>query len=204
MKQLILLVIVSILFSYQFATGQTNSKEKFKSDSTEIAEKSLGFYEWYLSCLHDNSKYNIVQPLYEWKDTIPILRVEEYFKNLRKLMIVSSTFLESERNRFQVCQDSLYHINYSEVLECGCSVGEFFSVCSFIDYYYWISSQERYNGCEVEKVELNDTKATCFLQFFHESANSNGKHIDTEFICKVQLKKYDKYWLIDSIETYFN
>ena len=203
MRQLILLLLVSIFFNSQIAFGQTKSSKYLESDPVAIAVKSLGFYEWYLSCLHDNSTYNIVQPLYDWKDTIPILRIEEYFKNLKKLKVASETFINSERNRFQVCQDSLYHINYSEVLECGCSVGEFYSVCSFIDYYYWISSQERYDGCVVRNVKIDDNIANCKIEFYH-SDDSGEKYFDSEFNCIVYLKKYKKDWLIDSIGTYFN
>ena len=70
----------------------------------------------------------------------------------------------------------------------------------FIDYYYWINTQEKYDGCEIKEIKIGDNEATCQLRFFYDSKDSNGKHYEDNFICILNLKKCDDKWLIDSID----
>lgn len=191
-----------ILICCNSRTQQT-SQLYSNNDSTKIANSSLGFYNWYLNCLKTDSTYNIVQPIYHWEDTIPVLDVAEYLKRLQRLGVVSDNFLKSEIERFRICQDSLNTIDHKEVDSCGCSVGEFYRVCEFIDYLYWINTQEKYDGCEIKEIKINNKNATCQLNFFYDSENSNGKHFDQYFVCLVSLKKFDDNWLIDNIVKYF-
>jgi len=199
MKKVFYGLIFTILISCNQTTQYVN-QSSITIDSTEIANSSLTFYNWYLDCLKVDSTYNIVQPIYHWVDTIPILDIAEYLKRLHKIGVVSVNFIKSEIDRFRICQDSLNTIDHKEVDSCGCSVGEFYQVCDFIDYYYWINTQEKYDGCEIKEIKIGDNEATCQLRFFYDSKDSNGKHYEDNFICILNLKKCDDKWLIDSID----
>jgi hypothetical protein len=196
---LLLLLISSSRLGYSLP-NQSGDKNITTEDSIKIANSALGFYNWYIGCLNDNKTYNIVQPLYSWKDTTAILLIEPYLKKLIELNVVSEHFVDSEKRRFKICQDSLNKLSYKKVQDCGCSVGEFFTECSFIDYFYWISSQENYNGCEVKEIKIRNDLATCQLVFYYDSELSNGKQIDENFKCKLFLKRTNTIWLIESIE----
>jgi hypothetical protein len=191
--------LIVYLCGFSITSKATVPDKNIHQDSIEIIDASLGFYNWYLSCLQHDSTYNIVQPNYHWKDKVPIVDVNAYLLELKKLGIVSDFFIESEKNRFQICQDSLKHINYKAAMDCGCSVGEFFTVCSFLDSFYWFSSQEKPDGCELKKIEISGHIAICQLIFFWDSELSNGKHYDENFDCKVNLTKHDTKWLIENI-----
>ena len=52
------------------------------ADSVLVATVSLGFYNWYLNCLKQDSTYNIIQPLYHWEDNIPVLETQKYIGKL--------------------------------------------------------------------------------------------------------------------------
>jgi hypothetical protein len=181
-------------------TESMNNSIEIVNDSNAIALTSLTFYNWYLDCLKADSTYNIVQPIYHWINKIPILDISEYLKRLKNLGVVSDDFIKTETARFKICQDSLNTINFEEVDSCGCSVGEFFQVCDFVDYFYWINTQEKYDGCEIQEIKINNLKATCKLLFFYNSNNSKGKQYDRNFICILNLKKNNNKWLIDTID----
>jgi hypothetical protein len=201
MKKVFYWLIITIMISCNFRTKNIN-QSSLTLDSTEVANSSLTFYNWYLDCLKADSTYNIVQPNYHWKDTIPILDISEYLKRLHKIGVVSDYFIKSETARFKICQDSLNTIDHKAVDSCGCSVGGFYRVCDFIDYYYWINTQEKYDGCEIKELKIGDKAATCQLRFFYDSKDSNGKHYDDNFICIVNLRKYNDKWLIDNIDKH--
>jgi len=201
MRNIIYWLTITILIGCNNKTQNTNQTST-SNDSIEIANSSLTFYNWYLDCLKADSTYNIVQPNYHWEDTIPILDISEYLSRLLKLNVVSEDFFKSEKERFKICQDSLNTIDHKEVDSCGCSVGEFYRVCDFIDYYYWINTQEKYDGCEIKEIKINNEEATCQLLFFYDSDNSNEKNIDQDFICILHLKKISNKWLIDKIDKY--
>ena len=196
MKQILSLLITIILVgcSPRVKKPQENLSEE---DSTKIANSSLGFYNWYLGCLEADSTYNIVQPQYHWKDTIPILDVDIYFSRLEKLGVASEIFIKSEIERFKLCQDSLYNIDHVAVDSCGCSVGEFYEVCNFLDYLYWIGTQEKYNGCDIKSLSINKDLSVCEIKFYYQL--DKQKSYDDSFISKIFLKKYEYNWLIDSI-----
>jgi hypothetical protein len=200
MKKVFYWLIIPILISCNNRTPTI--KQTLTIDSTEVANSSLTFYNWYLNCLKADSTYNIVQPNYHWKDTVPILDFAEYLKRLHKIGVVSDYFIKIETERFKICQDSLNTIDHRAVDSCGCSVGEFYRVCDFIDYYYWINTQEKYDGCEIKEIKIADKKATCRLRFFYDSKDSNGKHYDDNFICIVNLIKFNDKWLIDNIDKH--
>jgi hypothetical protein len=191
--------ILSLCGLYLKAEAGTADKN-INQDSVQIVNASLGFYNWYLNCLKHDSTYNSVQPNYHWQDKIPIIDVDVYLKKLKSLGFVSDFFIGSEWKRFQICQDSLNNINYKAAMDCGCSVGEFFSVCSFIDSFYWFSSQEKPDGCEVKKTEIAGNEATCQLKFFWNSNLPNEKNYDENFDCQLNLKKHKTHWLIESIK----
>ena len=200
-SQILFLLVLTVFFSFK-SNSQNKGVSLSKSDSTKIANSSLAFYNWYLNCLEADSTYNIVQPIYHWERDIPIVDVAEYLKRLPKLGVVSNNFVQSETERFKICQDSLKNIDIKKVLDCGCSVGEFYDACNFIDYFYWINTQEKYQGCEIKDIKINNKEATCQLLFFYESENMDEKYYGEQFICIVNLSKYDDKWLIDKIEKY--
>jgi hypothetical protein len=171
-----------------------------KTDSTKVTEVCAGFYSWYIACLKNDSTYNIIQPLYKWKDKIPILETSKYITQLQEHKFVSEHFIEYEKKRFKICQDSLNNIDYKAVMDCGCSVGEFFKECEFIDYYYWLMSQEYPDSVEVKGVQIKGDMAICELRFYWMSENFTKKSYDENFSCKLYLTKSKETWLIDSIE----
>jgi hypothetical protein len=124
MKRIFYLLALTLFFSCNNFPSKGVSLSK--SDSTKIANSSLAFYNWYLNCLKADSTYNIVQPLYHWEGDIPIVDVAEYLKRLYKLGVASDNFINSEIERFRICQDSLKNIDVKKVFDCGCSVGYFY------------------------------------------------------------------------------
>ena len=180
---------------------EVRDKNSTYQDSVQVANISLGFYNWYLNCLRHDSTYNIIQPLYHWKDTIPVIETQEYLKRLKEMGLVSDTFLNFEEERFRICQDSLNHIEYKAVELDGVSVGFYYKECDFIDTFYWLDSQESPDSCEIKEIRLKENTATCQLLFFWNSALSLGKQYDSNFYCNLNLRKYGKNWLIDSIDV---
>ena len=180
---------------------EVRDKNSTYQDSVQVANISLGFYNWYLNCLRHDSTYNIIQPSYHWKDTIPVIETQEYLKRLKEMGLVSDTFLYFEKERFRICQDSLNHINYKAVELDGVSVGFYYKECDFIDTFYWLDSQESPDSCEIKEIRLKENTATCQLLFFWNSAFSLGKQYDSNFYCNLNLRKYSKNWLIDSIDV---
>ncbi|MFZ4545669.1 MAG: hypothetical protein ACOYOA_16585 [Saprospiraceae bacterium] len=174
--------------------------EDLKTDSNLVATTSLGFYNWYLSCLKHDSTYNIIQPLYHWHDKIPVIETNEYIMRLEEMHLVSETFINFEKERFRICQDSLNHIDFDAVLKDGGPIGYYYDECYFIESYYWLASQEYPDSCEIKKIDINGNIATCQLLFFWNSENSLGKQYDTNFYCCLKLRKYAKNWRIDSID----
>ena len=199
----ILLMVVgwSCLSLVNCQSVEVRDKNSTYQDSVQVANISLGFYNWYLNCLRHDSTYNIIQPLYHWKDTIPVIETEEYLKRLREMGLVSETFINFEKERFRICQDSLNHIDYKAVEMDGVSVGFYYKECEFIDSFYWLDSQESHDSCEIKKIQLKENTATCQLLFFWNSTLSLGKQNDNNFYCNLNLRKYGKNWLIDSIDV---
>ena len=182
----------------QQAGNQSNNSKN--SDSAQVATVSLGFYNWYLNCLKHDSTYNIIQPLYHWEDTIPVLETQKYIDKLEEMGLVSGTFINFEKERFRICQDSLNHIDYEEVIKDGVSVGSYYKECYFIDSYYWLDSQEYPDSCEIRTVQIANNTASCQLAFFWNSELSGGKQYDSNFYCNMNLIKSGKKWLIDWID----
>jgi hypothetical protein len=199
----ILLIVVSwgCLSLVNCQSVEVRDKNSTYQDSVQVANISLGFYNWYLNCLRHDSTYNIIQPLYHWKDTIPVIETQEYLKRLKEMGLVSDTFLNFEKERFRICQDSLNHIDYKAVELDGVSVGFYYKECDFIDTFYWLDSQESPDSCEIKEIRLKENTATCQLLFFWNSALSLGKQYDSNFHCNLNLRKYGKNWLIDSIDV---
>lgn len=201
MKQLLILLSLAILIGCK-QEAQTITQISSENDSLKVAHSSLKFYNWYLDCLKADSTFNIVQPIYHWEDTIPVLDISEYLDRLPMLGVLSENFIRNETQRFKICQDSLNTIDHKEVDSCGCSVGLFYMVCDFIEYFYWINTQEKYDGCEIKEIKINNREATCQLIFFYDLENSKEKNIDKNFICILHLNKVNDKWLIDSINKY--
>ena len=202
MKRLIYLLVIT-LFTGCNSKTPVSTQPSVVDDSTKIANSSLTFYNWYLNSLKNDSTYGNVQINYHWEDTIPILDISKYLNELKKMENVSEFFIESEITRFQICQDSLNTIDYREVESCGCSVGEFYNECGFLNYYFWINSNEKYNGCEIKNVYISKQKAICQLQFFYGTGNNVSKSYDENLICLVNLVKHEGNWLIESIDRSF-
>ncbi len=194
MRILILTYVIFLGLICQAKPIKTNSTFNNNQDSIMIAKASLGFYDWYL--------HECIDPNYDWQDSIPILKIDSYINQLKQFGFISDNFIASEKERFQLCQDSLNTIDYNVVSECGCSAGEFFEVCYFLDYIYWISTQERYDGCEVKEIRINKNEAIAQLNFYWNSDNAIGKAYSDNFICKVKLIKDKDKWLIYSIDRY--
>jgi hypothetical protein len=148
---------------------------------------------------HD-STYNIIQPLYHWNDKTPEIETDEYLKRLEEMQLVSGRFINSEKERFRICQDSLNHIDYDAVVADGGPIGYYYDECYFLESYYWLASQEYPDSCEIKEIHLNENIATCQLLFFWNSEGSVGKQYDINFFCCLNLRKYGKNWLIDSID----
>ena len=199
MEKITVLLILTLLINYN---SRAENNKLDQNDSIKIANSSLTFYDWYLDCLNIDSTYNVVQPLYHWEDSIPVLDVSEYLDRLKNLGVVSNDFIESEIERFRICQDSLNVIDYKEVIKCGCSVGEFYQACAFLDYFYWINTQEKYNGCKIKEIKKVNQMATCQLLFYYSAERSDVKYFDQNFICILHLKKANDRWLIDKIDKY--
>ena len=92
MKHILHISITILLFIFYSDKAHEINLLQSNTDSTEIANSSLTFYNWYLNCLNTNSIYNIVQQNYHWEDTIPVLDIDEYLKELQRIDVVSDNF----------------------------------------------------------------------------------------------------------------
>ena len=197
---LLMVMIWGLLYQADAQSFALLDKNTSHQDSMLVAITSLGFYNWYLNCLKHDSTYNIIQPLYHWQDTIPVIETKENLKRLKDIGLVSETFINFEKERFKICQDSLNHINFKEVEMDGVSVGSYYKECDFIDSFYWLDSQESPDSCEIKNILLKGNTATCQLLFYWNSELSLGKQYDSQFYCNLNLRKYNNNWLIDSID----
>ena len=72
MKHTLHISITILLFIFYSDKAHGINLLQSNTDSTEIANSSLTFYNWYLNCLNTNSTYNI----YHWEDTIPVFDID--------------------------------------------------------------------------------------------------------------------------------
>lgn len=199
-KMIITLFLLStVIIGCNIKAGVHNVElVNYNKDSVIVVNNALKFYNWYLGCLKNDTTYSTAQIGYHWKDSTPILDTEMYLNQLETLGVVGITFIKSEKERFRKCQDSLNRIKIADVEECGCSVGEFYDECNFVDYYYWIGTQELFDGCELKSVNILGDDATCSIVFYY--LNDKKELVYPNLTSVLYLSKKKNKWFIEKIE----
>jgi hypothetical protein len=167
-----------------------------KSNDRQLIEKSIHkFYDWYIGTVNNGSNYKLTQPV-KGTDGMTKLDSKLYFDKLESIGTVSEQFINSVTTRLKVCDNFLKTVTW-EKFQQGEGY-EYDDKCDFLYFYYWIFSQEKVDGIQINEVTIDKNTSLAQLTF---KLVENGKEVTLdEYNILVSLEKQGTDWFINEIK----
>ena len=165
--------------------GQVTSNQKAVSQSV------TSFYTWYISTTK-NKRYSEYVKAVRGDNGNTKLETREYFKILDSLGIIGQEFIDTEKRRFQPCEDVLKAIPWAEFSKMDDFPFE--DQCGFLYRYYWTSGQEPHDGVDVQKITIDRNKALAETSIYFAKNEPNADKV------LVWLSRINHKWMITKID----
>ena len=166
------------------------------SNSSIVEQVALSFHTWYINSINDDS-YSIVNgfEITENADGKCALDGTAYFRALKELGTISEKFMMAEIDRTKECASFLKSLDWSDF-----KVADAYEYQDYCDIYayYWIRSQEAFQGVEVKSTKkISETSWIVKLVFYYSEA---GKVYSEYSMPLVHVDKEKNDWRITKIE----
>lgn len=160
-------------------------------EESAVERVGLSFHRWYLAHINNyESEVPTDAFVIEGEEGKCKLETEPYFAELRKLGMVSETFIESEKERLQACADEMAQTDWSAYQE-----GQ---VCEMLQYFYWIKSQETMEFVEASTSEVKAESAEVEIRFY--DVFKDKKNYWPNLKVQANLALEDSVWRIVGME----
>ncbi len=179
------------IFAFCLLFGSSCS---FGQSDVEAIESSVDiFYQWYFESIKDGSYFKNIMLVQNGEYCK--LESENYFSKLRNLKVLDDVFIINEVERLKPCKTYLESVPWELYIneENGSDLDEY---CDFLNYYYWIRSQEKFDGYEVSEPSISGSTATVLVKFY---VDNNEKYSESGAL--VSLNREAKKWLITNIQV---
>ena len=154
-------------------------ENKLNNSEEEIAEIALSFHKWYIKTTNNiDSDVPVGFVVAEGDNDNCLVDYQPYFNELRKLGTISEKFMNSEKERTNLCVETIKKMDWSEY------IGVIPENCD--NYFYWTRRQDKSGGVEVLNTNQIDNHWEVNISVNKsENAivrleNENGKYMITE------------------------
>ncbi len=174
------------------------NQKKNKEEEKEIIKKvSTSFYDWYLkriTATDDTTAYRYF--FVKGENGKCKANFEPYFKQLRKLKTISRKFMDREVEIAKCCIIHMENVDWEDY-ESTTNAFRYIDFCSEFLSYYWIRSQEPYDGVEIIEMTKKGNAWFTTLQFYTDYENKRTRWNYIYPIVKVE--KENGKWLMTEI-----
>nr|WP_320057858.1 hypothetical protein [uncultured Bacteroides sp.] len=217
-KRSLLILLAGMLFflsiskpKAQEMTGDTMLKsnttslnqKKSQDEEREIIKKvSTSFYDWYLKRItstDDTTAYRYA--FVKGENGKCKADFEPYFNQLRQLKTISKKFMDSEVELAKICTTHMENVDWEDY-ESTTNAFRYIDFCPEFLSYYWIRSQEPYDGFEIIEMIKKENAWFTTLQFYSDYDNKRFRH---NYVCPiVKVENEDGKWLMTEITLKIN
>jgi len=178
--------------------AQTDSLKKIDDNQeTQIIKRvSTSFYDWYLKRMNSLTDtvaydYNIVKG----ENGKCKMDFEPYFNQLRQLKTISRKFMDKELKRTIGCVKHMETIEWSEYKDADAYAYE--DSCPDSGQFYWVQSQEPYDGVEILDMKKNGNVWFTTLRLYQDY--DNKREMNNSFFPVIKIENENGKWLMTEI-----
>lgn len=206
-KLLSVLVILTLTFSCKGQSGKLNDvkQQTVKSDSLpdslsnstyEIRKVSTSFYDWYLKSIKSvDANVPIDIEVIEGENGKCKVDYEPYFNQLRKLKTISTKFMDNECKRTKSCAEFMKKVDWKNYQNS--EAYDYEDSCNCFSNFYWIQSQDQFDGVEIVDLTKNGEAWFAKLQLY---IDFEGKRTYIKYMYpKVKMEMENGNWMITEI-----
>lgn len=145
---------------------QYSDSTKDDPETLKIKKVAVSFHNWYINALNSDNSAVSIETL-EGENGKCKVDTISYFTELRNIGTISEKFIAKEKLRFKECIEYMETVDYSDY---SLEPNSFGKPCEFLNYMYWLRSQENASGVSVDSVRKDGDRWYAILNFYDEEA----------------------------------